>query len=206
MHFAKCAFCNITLLGAQEDSFKQRGTFCLAHKSSSQPFRFLPYFLPLAPNTTRYNMVQDKTWKILKPLQIKDFGTRRDYLTRCFLNSSPVSSTRTKALNRNRFRAFRHFAGKLNRKIFQNGRKSCRFRDFGEKKKHLLHGQLQPVRGVLFYLCTISSVYRPFAAWGNMALVAFRSLFPCSSVRYSAIWFSWKISKQVVWPVSCHSW
>ena len=27
-------------------------------------------------------MGQDKTWKIRKPLQIKDFGTRRDYLTR----------------------------------------------------------------------------------------------------------------------------
>ena len=104
--------------------------------------------------------------------------------------SSPVSSTRTKALNRNRFRAFCHSDEKMNRKDFPKGRKSCRFRDFGEKKKHLLHGQLQPVRGVLFYLCTISSVYRPFAAWGNMALVAFSSLFPCSSVRYSAIWFS----------------
>ena len=92
--------------------------------------------------------------------------------------SSPVSSTRTKALNRNRFRAFCYSDEKMNRKDFPNGRKSCRFRDFGEKKKHLLHGQLQPVRGVLFYLCTISSVYRPFAAWGNMALVAFSSLHP----------------------------
>ena len=43
---------------------------------------FLPYFLPLAPNITRYYMTQDKTRKILKPLQIKGFGTRRDYLTR----------------------------------------------------------------------------------------------------------------------------